>query len=1046
MPLQFFRRRRFALPFVLVIAIFLGACGGGGGGEGGSGGGGDAGNGNDNGNDTGNTVISTNGAGTVSSNGGTIKTPDGVAVTLPAGALDETVTLRIARDGTHAPELPVGMTALSPVYEITPHVPYLDKLAQVEIPFDANQLPAGEKPYIMIAEPGGGWVRIDQTVSHNSVAAAGTMHFSHVVVMVMTCSAANPCGGPKFTATAALTGQPAPVLLDSGTARERYQVTSPTRFTATVNIDPQSYQYFSPRRPYCHQDARITLYSRTHYTYLKTLGQATSRYGTSFTFDVDAATRGNVELTAVIDCGYNDDDPKTSYLCAAYSHLNHGGCMSPGITVGRLNVNIAPTSGAPSVTRHPTDLAVTAGQSASFAVAGTAPDNLTIAWERSNDGGTSWTEVQAAITAATSTYTLNAVALSDADAWFRAVLCNGAGSQGSCVRSAHARLTVTAATVAPRFVQRPADTGVLEGQTAHFAAIAAGTPPPEIRFYQVGPAGGTDVEVKRCPAVSTGPVNTCSYVTAVLAEEQSGTQFYAVASNSAGTVSTSKAAVTVTREPVLPAVVIRPALIETTLGGTASITVTATGTAPLSYQWRLNDTALTDRMADNASGIQGADSAALTISNAQSADAGMYSVMVSNGAGSVISQNVQLIVRTAETSWIRQAGTTLDDFGTDVATDGFGNTYVTGSTVGAFDGFTAAGGEDAFLIKYGPAGTRLWTTQWGTTERDYANGVASDADGNVYVAGTSVRNADGYAEIFLAKFDANGVRQWTRTLGSGAYNAANGVTVDAAGDVVVVGEAAENLDSANYRGLRDAFVAKFSPDGTRQWVRQIGSPEYDSGAGVTTDGSNHIFVVGSANGALDSTESSPAGSVMFVARFAPDGTRVWSQQLGASTPSLATEGKKVRIGADGKVYVAGETMGALGGQSSQGGQDIFVARYSADGKLEWADQLGSSAFDQIGGLAVDVASGEIYVAGTTSGNLLGASNAGLDDGFIVTIADDGGTIRAQLIGTQQRDGVSGLALAGSRVLMAGGSTRGNMGGVSRASVSTDVFVVRTSAP
>jgi hypothetical protein len=88
-----------------------------------------------------------------------------------------------------------------------------------------------------------------------------------------------------------------------------------------------------------------------------------------------------------------------------------------------------------------------------------------------------------------------------------------------------------------------------------------------------------------------------------------------------------------------PSITSQPASQTVTAGSSATFTVTASGTAPLSYQWRFN-----------GSNISGATSASYTVSNAQSANAGNYSVVVSNSAGSVTSNNATLTVSTTATA------------------------------------------------------------------------------------------------------------------------------------------------------------------------------------------------------------------------------------------------------------------------------------------------------------------------------------------------------------------------------------------------------------
>lgn len=94
-----------------------------------------------------------------------------------------------------------------------------------------------------------------------------------------------------------------------------------------------------------------------------------------------------------------------------------------------------------------------------------------------------------------------------------------------------------------------------------------------------------------------------------------------------------------------PAITKQPTNLTVLKGGTANFTVTATGSAPLSYQWRYNSTNLV-----------GQTNSSLTLVNVQQVNAGSYSVVVSNGAGSVTSSSAVLTV-TQPTALVRVLGT-----------------------------------------------------------------------------------------------------------------------------------------------------------------------------------------------------------------------------------------------------------------------------------------------------------------------------------------------------------------------------------------------------
>ena len=105
-----------------------------------------------------------------------------------------------------------------------------------------------------------------------------------------------------------------------------------------------------------------------------------------------------------------------------------------------------------------------------------------------------------------------------------------------------------------------------------------------------------------------------------------------------------------------------------------------------------------------------------------------------------------------------------NDYANGVATDSSGNVYVTGGTKGGLDGNTSAGNTDLFVIKYNSSGTKQWTKQFGTSNVDEAIGVATDSLGNVFVAGYTGQGLHGNTsagnyDLYVVKYNDNGTKQ-----------------------------------------------------------------------------------------------------------------------------------------------------------------------------------------------------------------------------------------------------------------------------------------------
>jgi Bacterial Ig-like domain/Beta-propeller repeat len=283
--------------------------------------------------------------------------------------------------------------------------------------------------------------------------------------------------------------------------------------------------------------------------------------------------------------------------------------------------------------------------------------------------------------------------------------------------------------------------------------------------------------------------------------------------------------------------------------------------------------------------------------------------------------------------WTRQMGTATADYAFGVATDGAGNVLVAGYTDGALDGQASAGGFDLFVVKYDANGAKLWTRQLGTAAGDYATGVATDGAGNVFVAGRTDGALDGQAsaggsDLFVVKYDANGVKLWTRQLGTANYDVASGVATDGAGNVFVAGYTLGALDGQASAGGYDLFVVKYDANGMKLWTRQLGTAGWDNASGVATDGAGNVFVAGRTDGALDG-QASAGGSDLFVVKYDPNGLKLWTRQLGTAAADFANG---VATDGAGNVFVAGYTGGALDGQASAGGYDLFVVKYQSDGR------------------------------------------------------------------------------------------------------------------
>src|SRR5215472_2594682 len=284
------------------------------------------------------------------------------------------------------------------------------------------------------------------------------------------------------------------------------------------------------------------------------------------------------------------------------------GCA--GVVSGANTTNSVPPGLAPAITTQPSSQTVLPGQTATFtvAVSGTAP--LSYQWQKNG----------ANIAGATSSsYTTPATTTADTGSTFVVVVSNSVGTATSNA----ATLTVSPAPLAPTITAQPVNQTVTVGQTATFSVTASGTAPLSYQWQKNG-------------ANIAGAISS-SYTTPATTTADSGSTFRLVVSNNAGTITSNAATLTVNPAPMAPAITTQPSSQTVPPGQTATFTVVATGTAPLSYQWQ-----------KNGANIAGAISSSYTTPATTTADTGStFVVVVSNGVGTATSNTATLTVSPA---------------------------------------------------------------------------------------------------------------------------------------------------------------------------------------------------------------------------------------------------------------------------------------------------------------------------------------------------------------------------------------------------------------
>jgi len=139
---------------------------------------------------------------------------------------------------------------------------------------------------------------------------------------------------------------------------------------------------------------------------------------------------------------------------------------------------------------------------------------------------------------------------------------------------------------APTITTQSANQTVTAGQTATFSVVAAGTAPLMYQWQK----NSTDI---------SGAMSA-SYTTPATTTADNAAAFRVVVTNSVGSMTSNSATLTVTAAPVAPSVTTQPANQTVAAGQSATFSVVATGTSPLTYQWQKNSANIAGAMSHSS--------------------------------------------------------------------------------------------------------------------------------------------------------------------------------------------------------------------------------------------------------------------------------------------------------------------------------------------------------------------------------------------------------------------------------------------------------------
>lgn len=374
-------------------------------------------------------------------------------------------------------------------------------------------------------------------------------------------------------------------------------------------------------------------------------------------------------------------------------------------------------------------------------------------------------------------------------------------------------------------------------------------------------------------------------------------------------------------------------------------------------------------------------------------------------------------------------GGPLVDMCTSVVIDADGNFILAGRFQGTVDfdpgpdpfPLTSAGGSDAFVLKLDPDQGFLWATRAGGSSDDGVNEAVVDGSGNIVAVGFITGTADmdpgpaeltitagGYDDMFLCKYAPDGTPLWAVASNSTNGNSGYALDVDASGNVYAGGvfygttdlNSGSGTDTHISAGTGDAFLCKYSANGSFQWGRTFGGLLREEITAVKVDATGSACIGGNYFGSTDldpSTSNTPYTSAgqsdIFTSKFDASGGLLWTNSIGGPDYDGVYD---MDINEAGTIVTTGyftETVDFDPGPSNTPLTDpsgdmgmCYVRSMSSSGMFQWVKGIGGP--DGASGFAVEF----------TTDNTIALSG-----GFFGTIDADPGSSNVPLTSTGQID-------------------------------------------
>lgn len=313
-----------------------------------------------------------------------------------------------------------------------------------------------------------------------------------------------------------------------------------------------------------------------------------------------------------------------------------------------------------------------------------------------------------------------------------------------------------------------------------------------------------------------------------------------------------------------------------------------------------------------------------------------------------------------------------------------------------------------------------WPRQFGSPGVDYVRSAAATGSGDLFVAGQTSGQFPTFTTVtgtdgWIAKLDRYGRLSWLKQFSTLDWDGVTAITISG-NSLYVTGYTVSTVPGGTNQGQEDAYVARLDLSGRLKWIRQFGSAGAETPKSITVSGGK-IYVAGDTTGALPGSGRPGTNFDLFIAVYDTQGRYKSVRQFGTDGDDFLN----AMTMAGNRMFLVGDTYGAFTGFNNPGNdQNAFVARINTTGGLTWVRQFTAlSPSSASSATAISVSGTGVFITGNGTGSFDGFSSVANWDAYVARYDFSGNRKWLQQFGTIGLEAAKDVKARSGRVYVVG---------------------------